>query len=447
MFLISKPKNEMKDYNLSQNKTLNISVSRLDDNLKKIINKNSQIKSFFDYLFYNKINYSILDYFQDSFIAIEILTLEPKIFILLLNKNKSHNFSLDHKLLNHLKDKYNRNDKRTFLLFLPHSINSIQDIFLKSRYIEFKQILIKEQFKRIITANVKISIKNELREGLPLGTFSKKNKLNDLTGREWIKFTKSWFVHNPPPRKKLEILHPAKYPESLIEDFIRFFTKKGQIVIDPFLGTGSTAVAAKNTARNCIGIEINKKYAIISKSRLKQKSIEKWMGANIESQWFKIFTEDSNCLLEIWEKNRLPQVDFCITSPPYWNQLKRNSMRQAERKNKGLDTIYSTNPKDIGNLEDYKEFIDAQKKIFEKVYTVLKDRGYLVIITNNVFFKGRVYPLAFDTATSLAEKWVLKDEKVWCQDDKALLPLGINNAWVANRCHQYCLIFRKEVNL
>ncbi|MHA1327028.1 MAG: hypothetical protein ACTSRH_06870 [Promethearchaeota archaeon] len=85
-----------------------------------------------------------------------------------------------------------------------------------------------------------------------------------------------------------------------------------------------------------------------------------------------------------------------------------------------------------------------QKKIFEKIYTVLKNKAYLVIITNNVFYDGRVYPLAFQTAISLSEKWVLKDEKIWCQDDKALLPLGIMNAWIANRCHQYCLIFRKE---
>lgn len=74
----------------------------------------------------------------------------------------------------------------------------------------------------------------------------------------------------------------------------------------------------------------------------------------------------------------------------------------------------------------------------------MKDYGYLVVITNNVFCSGRLYPLAFDTLVSLSEKWVPKDEKIWLQDDKTLLPLGIYNAWVGNRCHQYCLIFRKE---
>jgi hypothetical protein len=62
-----------------------------------------------------------------------------------------------------------------------------------------------------------------------------------------------------------------------------------------------------------------------------------------------------------------------------------------------------------------------------------------------VFTRGKLYPLAYDTATILSNgKWTLKDEKIWLQDDKRLLALGVNNAWVGNRCHQFCLIFRKE---
>ena len=103
---------------------------------------------------------------------------------------------------------------------------------------------------------------------------------------------------------------------------------------------------------------------------------------------------------------------------------------------------------DIGNIKSYEEFIDTQAKIFDQVYDVLKDNGYLTIITNNVYFKGKLYPLAYDTAISLTKRgdksWILKDEKIWLQNDKSLIALGVNNAWVGNRHHQYCLIFRKE---
>src|SRR3989338_2150640 len=98
---------------------------------------------------------------------------------------------------------------------------------------------------------------------------SPKNKLNDLSAQEWLRFTKTWFVHNPPPRKKNEALHPAKYPEGLIEEFVRFFTKPGAIVLDPFLGTGSTLVACHRQQRHGIGVELQKKYADIARERLK----------------------------------------------------------------------------------------------------------------------------------------------------------------------------------
>lgn len=263
-----------------------------------------------------------------------------------------------------------------------------------------------------------------------------RNKLNELTGKDWIKFTKSWFLHRPKRREKDKILHPASYPESLIEEFICFFTKRNALVLDPFLGTGSTLIACQRTNRRGIGVEISKKYAAIALSRIGGQLL-------FESDQ-KVLNDDSRNLAVLWNNNRFEEVDFCITSPPYWNQLKRNSIRQLDRKTRSLDTVYSNDVRDIGNLDEYKLFLKEQKKIFDQVYQVLKDRAYLVIITNNIFANGRLYPLAFDTAITLSRRWVLKDEKIWLQDDKQLLPLGVYNAWVGNRHHQYCLIFRKE---
>jgi DNA modification methylase len=273
------------------------------------------------------------------------------------------------------------------------------------------------------------------------GKLSPYNNLNDLTGKEWIKFTKSWFHHSPKPRKDNEILHPAKYPESLVAEFINFFTQKGDWVFDPFLGTASTLIAAGDNERNGVGIEITKKYLKISKERITAGSYKTELTPLLGS---------SLSLKKVLEKGGFGEkkFDFVITSPPYWNQLERASMRQKDRKDKGLDTKYSEAKGDIGNIADYNEFVEKQTKIFDQVYDIIKDKGYLVVITNNVFADGRVYPLAFDTAISLTKRgeksWLLKDEKIWLQNDKPLIALGVNNAWVGNRHHQYCLILRKE---
>jgi len=299
------------------------------------------------------------------------------------------------------------------------------------------------------------------------------NKLNDLDGKEWIKFTKSWvvydasgnkvknynrpenrklgnkswFIHNPPPRDNKKMLHPASFPESLIKEFIMFFTKRGQWVFDPFLGSGSTLIAAYETGRNGIGIELSSYWANIARERLesvrKQRKLDEFIGKYDEIRQI-VINDDARNIEKIWKEYDLPEVDFVITSPPYWNQLKRAWLRQKQRVDRGLPTTYSGDEKDLGNIDDYEKFIREEKLIFDKVYEVTKDGGYLVIITNNVFADGVLFPLAFDTLIALSDKWVPKDEKLWLQDDKALLPLGIYNEWIGNRHHQYCLIFRKE---
>ncbi len=273
------------------------------------------------------------------------------------------------------------------------------------------------------------------------GKYNPNNKLNDLTGKEWIKFSKSWFIHTPPRRNDNEILHPAKYPESLVSEFIKFFTKKNAWVLDPFLGSGSTLIAAGELNRNGIGIELNNKYFNISKKRINAKKFSKKLVP---------LKGNSLKLKEVLKKNSFikRKFDFIITSPPYWNQLERNSMRQKVRSEKGLDTKYSKSKNDIGNLSDYEEFLEQQAQIFDQVYDVTKNKAYLVVVTNNIYFKSKLYPLAYDTAISLTKRgeksWVLKDEKIWLHNDKPLIALGINSAWVGNRHHQYCLIFRKE---
>ena len=274
------------------------------------------------------------------------------------------------------------------------------------------------------------------------GRYNTNNKLNDLTGKEWLKFTKSWFIHRPPRRKENEVLHPAKFPETLVEEFISFFTKKNAWVLDPFCGTGSVLVASASLNRNAVGVELNKKYFGLTKKR-----IDKLEDANGIYPLLCNSLELKDCL----QNSELSKVkfDYTITSPPYWNQLIRSNIRQSERKQKGLDTRYSSkNILDLGNIKDYEDFMEKQALVFDQVYDVTKPNGYLTIITNNVYADGKLFPLAFDTASSLTKRggksWTLKDEKVWLQDDKKLIALGVNNAWVGNRHHQYCLIFRKE---
>ncbi len=270
-----------------------------------------------------------------------------------------------------------------------------------------------------------------------------RNRLNDLEPKEWLKFQKSWFTHKPPPRRKDVLLHPAKFPETLAQDFIEFFTKRNQTVLDPMLGTGSTLVACLRAGRNGIGIELNPAYAEIARKMVADE--RETLGKHASELRADVITGDAASLTDF----DLPSIDYVITSPPYWNMLHaRGAETQRKRRESSkLDVVYSDDPADIGNIEDYDHFLERLTSIYADLKTVLRLRAYLTIIVKNVKKGGRIYPLAWDLALRLREIYTLKDEKIWCQDDIRLAPYGLGNAWVSNTFHHYCLQFRHEPGL
>ena len=266
------------------------------------------------------------------------------------------------------------------------------------------------------------------------------NKLNDLDPKTWLKFQKSWFIHNPPPRKKGVLVHPAKFPETLAQEFIEFFTKQGETVLDPMAGTGSTLIAALRAGRNSYGIELNPKYAEIARDAISQERLD--LGQQVESLKSEIVNGDAAHACDF----QLPTIDYVLTSPPYWDMLRaRGSENQQKRRaSSELDVFYSDDPNDVGNIEDYEKFLELLVHIYVGLKPPLRENAYLTIIVKNVKKGGKIYPLAWDIARELGKTYTLKDEKIWMQDNQPLAPYGLNSAWVSNTFHHYCMQFRNE---
>jgi len=269
------------------------------------------------------------------------------------------------------------------------------------------------------------------------GAYDLSNKLNHMTGKEWTVFSCSWFIFNA-IKKDLEeerricgnsADHPATYSPTMMEDFIKFFTKEGMRVLDPFSGIGSTLVGCARTNRIGYGVELNKKYYDTLIKRVPQFKKNVFCGdARDVKKYFKNVT-----------------FDFCISSPPYWDVLNRSTGNfEDKRTAKGLDVKYSDDNVDLGNIDDYDLFLSNLCSIYFDIYDLLRDGSYIVVIVKNIKKSGKLYPLAWDIASKLSSKYTLKDEKIWIQDKIALAPYGYPYSWTSNILHHYCVILRKE---
>ena len=144
------------------------------------------------------------------------------------------------------------------------------------------------------------------------GVVDKRNSLNDLTGKEWIPETKSYMFQKglgaSHPHAQIEKQHPAPFSFQDIESLVKFFTKAGMSVLDPFGGVGSTAKACELLGRTCTSIELSEKYHKLSIERLESE-----VGKGT-SRHHKFINGDSCSILQDLASN---SMDFIVTSPPY----------------------------------------------------------------------------------------------------------------------------------
>ena len=282
-------------------------------------------------------------------------------------------------------------------------------------------------------------------------------KLNDLSGKEWLPRTRSVFVdsvENPHhllswenvsasfsvmstatarPASKKE--HPATFPESDARRLIRFFTKRGETVLDPFMGAGSTAVACVQEQRACEGFELYERWAHLAKERVREAD-------KAGTAVVKIRTVDALVgLAELKPKSQ----SFILTSPPYWNILnKRDHKATSERVDNGLDTDYGNSSKDLATIKSYESFLAALGTHFTQWHRVLKDKAYAAVIVSDFRHGSRYYPFHAHVGEQMEMAGLtMQGLIVIVQDSKRLYPYGYPSSYVPNICNQFVVVGRK----
>jgi DNA modification methylase len=258
-------------------------------------------------------------------------------------------------------------------------------------------------------------------------------RLNELDGKTWTRYSISiWEISKKPEETKLK--HPAMFPMELCSRLIDIYTKKGDVVLDPFMGSGSALVVARDKGRKAIGCDINPRFVSLAKKRLSQ---QKLVQSEIEQA--EVHCADSRNLLSYLKP---ASVDFVITSPPYWNIHTRK--RTADYKE---SRPYSDLDKDIGNIEDFSSFMNELKSVFENVYSVLKQGKRCVVVVMDIRLGSQFIPFHIDVIDVMKEiGFALEDIVIWDRKKEYsnLRPLGYPYVFIINKIHEYILIFRKN---
>ena len=76
-----------------------------------------------------------------------------------------------------------------------------------------------------------------------------------------------WLIN--PEKSNLKRFHPAQFPEQLVHDHIVSWSNEGDVVLDPFMGSGTTGVVCRNLGRNFIGMELDESYFRVAEDRIK----------------------------------------------------------------------------------------------------------------------------------------------------------------------------------
>lgn len=215
------------------------------------------------------------------------------------------------------------------------------------------------------------------------------NHINCLTAKNWMKSQVAiWEFYYGKRDIRDKKIHPAVFPIGLPKKCIELFTHEGELVLDPFVGIGTTLVAAKDSARNAVGFDLSKKYVDYSNKRLIQN--------NLYSKSEQVAIEDdSNNIKDYLRTNT---VSLSVTSPPYANMLNRKrknkSIRGDRRKNEHYDKVqqYSGDPRDLGTMEP-KKFAKELAKIYKKILPLHKPKAHCIINITDLWWENKRIPI------------------------------------------------------
>jgi DNA modification methylase len=218
-------------------------------------------------------------------------------------------------------------------------------------------------------------------------TENKTSKINDLNLNRWKEYddliTDSLWIMD---KRDKSGAHSAGYWGNFIpqipNQFLRRYTKKGEWVLDPFLGSGTTLIECKRLRRNGIGIELNDEVIKLAKDNLvKEKNRSKVNTKVIIGDSRKVDLKSE------LQKLKIDSVQFVLLHPPYWDIIKFSKKRG-----------------DLSNAKSVEDFLEMFGNVVDNTCGVLDKGRYLAVVIGDKYSDGEWIPLGFYTMREVMKR-------------------------------------------
>lgn len=250
-------------------------------------------------------------------------------------------------------------------------------------------------------------------------------RLNCLTRQEMLELGST--VINVKQRYRWQESHPARFIPQVPEKFIKLFSHKGETVLDPFCGSGTTNVVALQLGRSSIGIDVNERSVWMAYDRL-MRTANSLFTSEQPLTHHRIVQGSCLDVLPLIPNN---SIDLIVTSPPYFDVV----------------DYKDDHPEQWGNIHDYREFLRRMEAAFAEMKRVLKPHGWMVVITQDVFKSYAKCPIHADYIFICRDKLGFE---VWSTQVYILnystggrLVYGYPTSYYPKNDHEFIVLFRK----
>ena len=260
-------------------------------------------------------------------------------------------------------------------------------------------------------------------------------KFNDLDLAEWkdcgIETDSLWLIKERDKSGKHENFYHGNFVPQIPNQLIRRFTKSGETVFEPFMGSGTTLFECEKLGRKYVGLDINPKIVDYVRGKV-----------SVESEYF---IEECNSLdaekvdlnfSRAFEKLSVKSSQFVLMHPPYLNIIK-----------------FTDDENDLSQIGNLKEFIGKFKIACDNSLKYLDKNRYFAIVVGDVYKNGEVLPLAFYCMDMIKRNFAVKLKGIVVKNIEGNRgKIGQNNIWKYRALnsdyfifkHEYIFVFKKE---